>query len=87
MRRTTERPEAVEAGAARLVGTETHSIVEGVARLLSDPADYAACQVDRNPYGDGHAAERIVELMLREVREWRSGGMEEERRHGDMETK
>jgi len=64
MRRTTERPEAVEAGAARLVGTETHSIVEGVTRLLSDPAAYAACQIDRNPYGDGHAAERIVELML-----------------------
>ena len=67
MRNTTERPEAVEAGAARLVGTETHSIVEGVARLLSDPAAYAACQIDRNPYGDGHAAERIVELMLHNV--------------------
>jgi UDP-N-acetylglucosamine 2-epimerase (non-hydrolysing) len=75
MRRTTERPEAVEAGAARLVGTETHSIVEGVARLLSDPAAYAACQVERNPYGDGHAAERIVELMLQE--KWRSKGVEE----------
>jgi UDP-N-acetylglucosamine 2-epimerase (non-hydrolysing) len=67
MRHSTERPEAVEAGAARLVGTETHSIVDGVARLLSDPAAYAACQIDRNPYGDGHAAERIVELMLHHV--------------------
>jgi UDP-N-acetylglucosamine 2-epimerase (non-hydrolysing) len=86
MRRTTERPEAVEAGAARLVGTDTHSIVDGVARLLRDPAAYAACQVDRNPYGDGHAAERIVELMLRGAEEWRSTGGEE-RRRGDMETK
>jgi UDP-N-acetylglucosamine 2-epimerase (non-hydrolysing) len=74
MRRTTERPEGVEAGAARLVGTSAPSIVEGVARLLTDPAEYAACQIDRNPYGDGHAAERIVELMLRA--QWRVGSGE-----------
>jgi UDP-N-acetylglucosamine 2-epimerase (non-hydrolysing) len=64
MRETTERPEAVEAGAARLVGVSVQAIVEGVSRLLTDPAEYAACQIDRNPYGDGRAAERIVELML-----------------------
>jgi len=74
MRRTTERPEAVEAGAARLVGTETQSIVDGVTGLLTDAAAYAACQIERNPYGDGHAAGRIVELMLGK---WRSGGVEE----------
>ena len=66
MRETTERPEAVEAGAARLVGTSVEAIVEGVTRLLTDPAQYAACQIDENPYGDGRAAERIVDLMLRQ---------------------
>ncbi len=66
MRETTERPEAVEAGAARLVGTSVERIVNGVALLLSDRDAYAACQIDRNPYGDGHAAERIVDLMLRD---------------------
>jgi UDP-N-acetylglucosamine 2-epimerase (non-hydrolysing) len=64
MRETTERPEAVEAGAARLVGTSVTGIVEGVSRLLNDPVEYAACQLDQNPYGDGHAAECIVDWML-----------------------
>jgi UDP-N-acetylglucosamine 2-epimerase (non-hydrolysing) len=64
MRETTERPEAVEAGAARLVGTSVAGIVEGVGRLLDNSAEYAACQIDKNPYGDGHAAERIVDWML-----------------------
>ena len=66
MRRSTERPEAVEAGAARLVGTSVEAIVEGVSQLLTDPDAYAACQIDENPYGDGHAAERIVDLMLQQ---------------------
>jgi UDP-N-acetylglucosamine 2-epimerase (non-hydrolysing) len=69
MRETTERPEAVEAGAAKLVGTSVDAIVEGVSRLLTDPTAYAACQIDRNPYGDGHAASRIVDWMLEQ--EWR----------------
>jgi UDP-N-acetylglucosamine 2-epimerase (non-hydrolysing) len=64
MRDTTERPEATESGAARLVGTTTAAIVEAVTRLLTDRAAYAACQIERNPYGDGHAAQRIVDLML-----------------------
>lgn len=64
MRQSTERREAVEAGAARLVGMSAQAIVEAAATLLTDPAQYAACQIDHNPYGDGHAAERIVELML-----------------------
>ena len=64
MRDTTERPEAVAAGAARLVGTSVDRIVDGVTALLTDPSRLAACQVDSNPYGDGHAAERIVDLML-----------------------
>ena len=63
-RETTERPEAVEAGAAELVGTCRERIVERVSSLLTDEQDYARHQIDRNPYGDGHAAERIVDLML-----------------------
>ncbi len=66
MRETTERPEAVHLGAAQLVGTSVETITAGVATLLTDPAAYAACQLppNQNPYGDGHAAERIVRLML-----------------------
>jgi UDP-N-acetylglucosamine 2-epimerase (non-hydrolysing) len=64
MRDRTERIEAVEAGAARLVGTSVESIVEAATILLTDPAQYAACQIEHNPYGDGRAAERIVDLML-----------------------
>jgi UDP-N-acetylglucosamine 2-epimerase (non-hydrolysing) len=66
VRQTTERPEVVEAGGAILVGTSVEAIVAGTTRLLTDPAAYAACQIDHNPYGDGHAAGRIVELMLRQ---------------------
>jgi UDP-N-acetylglucosamine 2-epimerase (non-hydrolysing) len=64
MRETTERPEAVEAGAVELVGTSRERIVDRVALLLTDRAEYARRQIDRNPYGDGHAAERIAELMV-----------------------
>ncbi len=70
MRETTERPEAVEAGAAELIGTSAERIQERVALLLTDPAEYARRQIDRNPYGDGRAAARIVQLML--DAEWRA---------------
>jgi UDP-N-acetylglucosamine 2-epimerase (non-hydrolysing) len=64
MRDTTERPEAVDAGAVELVGTDEQRIVSRMSALLTDSSEYARHQVDQNPYGDGHAAERIVELML-----------------------
>ena len=64
MRETTERPEAVEAGAVELVGTSRERIVDRVSLLLTDAAEYARRQIAENPYGDGHAAERIVDLML-----------------------
>jgi UDP-N-acetylglucosamine 2-epimerase (non-hydrolysing) len=64
LRDTTERPEAVEVGAAHLVGTAPARIIAGVTELLTDPVRYAACQVPQNPFGDGHAARRIVDLML-----------------------
>jgi UDP-N-acetylglucosamine 2-epimerase (non-hydrolysing) len=81
MRETTERPEVVEAGGARLVGTSVVAIVEGVTQLLTDPAAYAACQIDHSPYGDGHAAERIVELMLQQG--WGRGERGERKAEGE----
>ncbi|MBM4001100.1 MAG: UDP-N-acetylglucosamine 2-epimerase (non-hydrolyzing) [Planctomycetes bacterium] len=68
MRENTERPEAVDAGAVRLVGTSESSIVRAVQDLLTDDRLYASCLLDRNPYGDGHAAERIAGLI--EGRAW-----------------
>jgi UDP-N-acetylglucosamine 2-epimerase (non-hydrolysing) len=67
MRETTERMEGIEAGAATLVGTSLASITEGVTRVLSNPQDYERMRQARNPYGDGHAAERIVEILDRRV--------------------
>ena len=60
-RENTERPEAVEAGTVLLVGTEGCNIVKEVSRLLDNPRDYARMTNAYNPYGDGNAAERIVE--------------------------
>lgn len=67
MRETTERPEAVEAGTVRLVGTDTARIVAEAERLLDDEAAYAAMSRAHNPYGDGHASERIVRELVREA--------------------
>ncbi len=64
MRDVTERPEGVEAGTARLVGTDRARIVGEARRLLDDPAEYARMGRSANPYGDGHAAERIVKALL-----------------------
>ena len=62
LRRTTERPEAVEAGTARLVGTDSTIILEEASRLLSDAAAYEAMSRAVNPFGDGKASQRILEL-------------------------
>jgi UDP-N-acetylglucosamine 2-epimerase (non-hydrolysing) len=64
LRNVTERPEALEAGTARLVGTEQASIVREVGLLLDDRGDYASMAHAANPYGDGRAAERIVDALL-----------------------
>jgi UDP-N-acetylglucosamine 2-epimerase (non-hydrolysing) len=64
LRETTERPEGVEAGTLKLVGTETSHIVREAQRLLDEPAAYAAMARAVNPYGDGHTAERIVNALL-----------------------
>src|SRR5262249_47201006 len=60
MRDTTERPEGVAAGTAILTGPHASAIVEHATRLLTDEAAYRSMATARNPYGDGHAAERIV---------------------------
>jgi len=61
LRRVTERPEGIAAGLLTLVGTDRERIVSDAARLLSDPAPSGAAAGARNPYGDGRAAERIVQ--------------------------
>jgi UDP-N-acetylglucosamine 2-epimerase (non-hydrolysing) len=63
MRDETERPEAVAEGVVRLVGTKGARILEEAQRLLDDPAAYAAMARGVSPYGDGHAAERIVRVL------------------------
>lgn len=63
LRETTERPEAVEAGTALLVGTQAHNIIIHAERILGDAGVYAAMAQPRNVFGDGHAAERIAEIL------------------------
>ena len=63
MRDTTERPEAVEAGTVKLVGTNYELIVKEVSRLLDDGAYYKFMAQAHNPYGDGLACERIIEFI------------------------
>ena len=63
MRETTERPEGVQAGTAKLVGTEADRIVRETERLLDDQEAYSAMARAHNPYGDGHSAQRICDLL------------------------
>lgn len=63
LREKTERPEAVEAGTVKLVGTDERRIVEEATRLLEDEAEYARMTAVHNPYGDGHACERIAQAL------------------------
>ena len=64
LRRTTERPEGLDAGVLKLVGTDTGQIVSEAVRLLEDPQAYAAMSQAANPFGDGQAAQRIVRAVL-----------------------
>jgi len=63
MRETTERPEGVEAGTAKLIGTDPDRIIAEVATLLDDAGAYAAMARAHNPFGDGHASERIARIV------------------------
>jgi UDP-N-acetylglucosamine 2-epimerase len=69
LRKTTERPEAAEAGLARIIGTDCGVIVRHVNQLLEDEHAYHEMTTKINPYGDGQASERIVEVL----RNWRCG--------------
>jgi UDP-N-acetylglucosamine 2-epimerase (non-hydrolysing) len=64
LRQVTERPEGVQAGTVRLVGTERDAIISESRRLLDDPMAYQEMAKAVNPYGDGHAAQRIVQALL-----------------------
>jgi UDP-N-acetylglucosamine 2-epimerase (non-hydrolysing) len=64
MREVTERPEGIAAGTVRLVGANTAKIVAETKRLLDNPSEHAKMAQAVNPYGDGHAAERIVQAIL-----------------------
>ncbi len=64
LRTVTERPEGVQAGTVKLVGTDTARIVQEATRLLDDAQAHAAMAQAVNPYGDGHAAERIVNALI-----------------------
>ena len=65
MRDTTERPEGVEAGTLRLVGTDEDVIYREFSQLLDDPAEYAVMSHASNPYGDGYASKRIADVINR----------------------
>lgn len=67
LRELTERPEAVEAGAAKLVGTDPQRIVAETMKLLNSSRASSSFVAKQNPFGDGHAAERIVEILFKEV--------------------
>ena len=67
LRNTTERPEAVEAGTARLVGTDVGAIVSACEQLLTDTRAYRAMAQARNPFGDGHACERILDVLAKSL--------------------
>ena len=64
LRETTERPEGVAAGTLKLVGTATSQIIQEATRLLDDPVEYEKMSKASNPYGDGHAAEKIIKALL-----------------------
>jgi UDP-N-acetylglucosamine 2-epimerase (non-hydrolysing) len=63
MRETTERQEAVDAGVVRLVGTDVQAIVQGVTQLLEDRDAFMSMSPGNNPYGDGHACDRIADAL------------------------
>ena len=69
LRDKTERPEAVEVGTATLVGTDARKILSAANHLLDDPGEYARRQKIHNPYGDGHASERIAAHISNTLRQ------------------
>ena len=68
IRETTERPDAVEAGVARLVGTEPGNIISNVESLLNNDGEYKKMAQAINPFGDGNAADRIVDILIENLK-------------------
>lgn len=68
LRNTTERPELIDAGAGMLVGTDEAFIVSLVSHLLDDPFELARMRAAVNPFGDGHTAERVADVLQRDLR-------------------
>ena len=66
MRDTTERPEGIQAGTLKLVGTREESIYKAFHTLIADPEEYRKMSRASNPYGDGHACERIADVLCKE---------------------
>lgn len=67
LRETTERPEAIEAGVARLVGTNPDAVYRAAAQLLDNADEYSAMAQAVSPFGDGHAAARIVSRLAADL--------------------
>ena len=67
LRDTTERPEGIEAGTARMVGTDVETIIDNVERLIMNQKEYNKMAQATNPYGDGKAAKRIVEILAQKL--------------------
>lgn len=67
LRDTTERPEGIEAGTLKLVGTDEDTIYRETIKLLTDKNEYEAMSKASNPYGDGHASERIVDAIIEKL--------------------
>lgn len=70
MRDTTERPEGIKAGTLKLVGTQEETIYQAFKELLTDPAAYEKMSRASNPYGDGHACERIADVLERACKKY-----------------
>jgi UDP-N-acetylglucosamine 2-epimerase (non-hydrolysing) len=66
LRENTERPEVVESGAAKLVGTDKGLIIENVSKCLHDQGFYNSFIIENNPYGDGHASKKIIDVLVKE---------------------
>jgi UDP-N-acetylglucosamine 2-epimerase (non-hydrolysing) len=69
MRDTTERPEAIAAGTAKLVGTQVESIINNATELLDDSEAYNCFELANNPYGDGLASKRIHQILRENILE------------------
>jgi UDP-N-acetylglucosamine 2-epimerase (non-hydrolysing) len=63
MRDATERPEAVEAGTVKLVGSDQDNIIKEVQKLLNDNSEYQKMNKAHNPYGDGNTSEKILNIL------------------------